>query len=55
MVYDRKPITDHFRKIDRDRVLGVMQVEGNDRHYFFALGRVGEGAVQAAQTTAGSL
>ncbi|ASY66277.1 hypothetical protein SJ05684_b52950 (plasmid) [Sinorhizobium sojae CCBAU 05684] len=55
MVYDRKPVADHFRKIDGDRVLGVMQVEGDDRHYFFALERVTEGTVQAAQTTDGFL
>lgn len=42
MVYDRKPVIDHFRKIDRDRVLGVMSVEGDDRHYFFELERVAE-------------
>ncbi|WP_116288863.1 DUF4334 domain-containing protein [Ensifer sp. LCM 4579] len=36
------PITDHFRKIDRDRLLGVMQVQGDDRHYFLALERVAE-------------
>ncbi|MBP2233696.1 hypothetical protein J2Z31_000186 [Sinorhizobium kostiense] len=44
MVYDRKPIIDYFRKIGRDRVLGVMQVEGDDRHYFFELERVAEPA-----------
>jgi len=44
MVYDRKPVIDHFRKIDRDRVLGVMSVEGDDRHYFFELERVAEPA-----------
>ena len=55
MVYDRKPIIDHFRKIDHDRVLGVMQVAGDDRHYFFELERVAEGTVEAAQTKAGLL
>ncbi|MEF0941427.1 DUF4334 domain-containing protein [Rhizobium sp. BR 362] len=39
MVYDRQPITDHFRRIDEDRLLGVMAVEGVDRHYFFVLTR----------------
>ncbi|MCA1494667.1 DUF4334 domain-containing protein [Sinorhizobium alkalisoli] len=47
MVYDRKPIIDHFRKIDRDRVLGVMQIEGGDRHYFFELERVTDGTAEA--------
>ncbi|MEY9324391.1 hypothetical protein AB7M37_006324 [Sinorhizobium fredii] len=42
MVYDSKPITDHFRKIDTDRVLGVMSVQGDPRHFFFCLGRVKE-------------
>ena len=39
MVYDRQPITDHFRRIDDDRLLGVMAVEGDSRHYFFILTR----------------
>ncbi|OHV78448.1 DUF4334 domain-containing protein [Ensifer sp. LCM 4579] len=47
MAYDRKPITDHFRRIDRHRLLGVMQMEGDDRHYFFELQRVTEGTAEA--------
>ncbi|MBB4568736.1 DUF4334 domain-containing protein [Rhizobium leucaenae] len=41
MVYDSQPITDHFRRIDEDRLLGVMAVEGDSRYYFFVLTRVG--------------
>jgi hypothetical protein len=40
MVYDRQPIIDHFRRIDDDRLLGVMAVEGDGRHYFFVLTRI---------------
>ncbi|MFS8114022.1 DUF4334 domain-containing protein [Rhizobium jaguaris] len=40
MVYDSQPITDYFRRIDDDRLLGVMEVEGDDRHYFFVLTRI---------------
>ncbi|WP_414125015.1 DUF4334 domain-containing protein [Rhizobium sp. BR 317] len=39
MAYDRQPITDHFRRVDDDRLLGVMAVEGDSRHYFFILTR----------------
>jgi hypothetical protein len=42
MVYDSKPIIDHFRKIDAETVLGVMTVQGHDRHFFFQLERVKE-------------
>lgn len=40
MVYDRKPITDHFRRIDGDRLMGMMLIEGDARRYFFELQRV---------------
>jgi hypothetical protein len=40
MIYDRKPITDHFRKIDDDRVLGLMAMRGMELPYFFLLARV---------------
>jgi hypothetical protein len=44
MVYDRQPITDHFRRISDDQLLGVMCVEGDPRPYFFTLQRVAEDA-----------
>ena len=39
MIYDRKPIIDHFRKIDDDRVLGLMEMRGMELPYFFVLTR----------------
>ena len=39
MIYSRKPIIDHFRKIDDDRVLGLMEMRGMERPYFFLLTR----------------
>jgi hypothetical protein len=46
MIYHRKPIIDHFRKIDDDRVLGLMEMRGMELPYFFLLTRVpGMGAV----------
>ena len=35
MVYDRQPITDHFRRIDSDRVLGLMVYRPRPLPYFF--------------------
>ena len=40
MIYDRKPIIDYFRKIDDDRVLGLMEMRGMERPFFFLLTRV---------------
>ena len=40
MIYDRNPIIDHFRKIDDDRVLGLMEMRGMELPYFFLLTRV---------------
>ncbi|MDL2402614.1 DUF4334 domain-containing protein [Rhizobium mayense] len=40
MVYDEQPIIDYFRRIDDDRLLGVMAVEGDRRYYFFLLTRI---------------
>ncbi|WP_312223690.1 DUF4334 domain-containing protein [Rhizobium rhizoryzae] len=40
MVYDHKPITDHFRRTDADTVMGMMVIEGDDRRFFFELERV---------------
>ncbi|AFL52303.1 DUF4334 domain-containing protein [Sinorhizobium fredii] len=42
MVYDSKPVADHFRKIDTDRLIGVMSIQGHDGHFFFQLERVTE-------------
>jgi hypothetical protein len=39
MFYDRRPIVDHFRRIDEDRVLGLMEMLGMERPYFFLLTR----------------
>lgn len=40
MVYDRMPITDHFRMKNKDTVMGLMVVRGDDRRYLFELQRV---------------
>ena len=40
MVYDTKPIVDHFRKVDDNRLVGAMVIEGDERVYFFELERV---------------
>ncbi|MCA1441699.1 DUF4334 domain-containing protein [Ensifer sp. IC4062] len=42
MVYDTKPVVDHFRKIDADTLVGVMSIHGYDGHFFFQLERVPE-------------
>lgn len=42
MAYDTQPIIDHFRKVDDNRVMGAMVIEGDDRVYFFELQRVEE-------------
>jgi hypothetical protein len=47
MVYDRKPITDHFRRIDADKLMGMMIIEGDARRYFFELERVTDPLVEA--------
>ncbi len=39
MVYDTQPIFDHFRKIDQDTVLGVMDRKGDQAPLFFFLQR----------------
>ncbi|BBH67619.1 hypothetical protein ACTI_43040 [Actinoplanes sp. OR16] len=43
MVYDRRPILDHFKRIDENTVLGVMNGKGvrsdDDRFYYFLLER----------------
>lgn len=40
MIYDKHPIFDHFRKIDDDRVLGVMDRKGEAAPLFFYLRRL---------------
>ncbi len=40
MVYDSHPIFDHFRKIDDNTVLGVMDRKGDDMPLFFFLKRI---------------
>lgn len=39
MVYDAKPINDVFRKIDDDNVLGLMDLKGMRKPFFFRLTR----------------
>ncbi|MWD26268.1 DUF4334 domain-containing protein [Aquicoccus sp. SCR17] len=41
MIYDRQPIIDHFRRIDTDRVLGLMRTRAMSP-YFFLLTREDE-------------
>lgn len=43
MIYDRQPINDVFRKLDDDMVLGLMDMKGMDRPFFFALKRLRDG------------
>jgi hypothetical protein len=40
MIYDKHPIFDHFRKIDDQRVLGVMDRKGDAAPLFFHLRRL---------------
>ncbi|MGA6204991.1 DUF4334 domain-containing protein [Nocardia testacea] len=39
MVYDHLPIIDHFRQLDHDSLLGVMDMRGLAEPYFFVLTR----------------
>ena len=39
MIYDSQPIADHFRELDNHRVLGMMEMRGMERPYFFMLTR----------------
>jgi Domain of unknown function (DUF4334)/GXWXG protein len=42
MVYDGRPVHDHFKKIDDDAVMGIMNGKGvldNGRYYYFYLER----------------
>lgn len=40
MVYDKHPVFDHFRQVDEDTVLGVMDRKGDDMPLFFYLRRL---------------
>lgn len=40
MVYDQKPIIDHFRRVDDNCVMGAMDMKGSTEPYFFILRRV---------------
>ncbi|WP_235883002.1 GXWXG domain-containing protein [Rhizobium rhizophilum] len=44
MVYDRMPITDHFRQKDKDTLMGLMVIEKDARRYLFELERVKDAA-----------
>ncbi|WP_042777228.1 GXWXG domain-containing protein [Sinorhizobium fredii] len=48
MVYDRQPIVDYFRRIDRDEIAGMMCVQGDTRRYFFKLRMVDSPTVGVA-------
>lgn len=39
MVYTSKPIQDHFKKIDENMVMGLMDLKGEPKPYFFILER----------------
>ncbi len=39
MVYDNLPIHDVFRKMDADTVLGIMDLKGLKKPFFFVLRR----------------
>ncbi|MFX0576551.1 DUF4334 domain-containing protein [Nocardia nepalensis] len=39
MAYDHLPIIDHFRRVDADTLLGVMDMRGMHEPYFFILRR----------------
>ena len=43
MVYDGQPVHDHFKKVDDDAVMGIMNGKGvldNGRYYYFYLERL---------------
>jgi hypothetical protein len=45
MVYDGQPVIDHFKRVDDDTLLGVMNGKGvkhEGRHYYFVLEREGD-------------
>ena len=44
MVYDHLPINDVFRRLDDESVLGVMDLKGMEKPFFFLLRREGPGS-----------
>ncbi|MEO0325554.1 MAG: DUF4334 domain-containing protein [Myxococcota bacterium] len=46
MIYDEKPINDVFVKIDDERVLGVMDLKGQEAPFFFVLVRDDDSAYE---------
>lgn len=44
MIYDALPINDVFRRVDDDTVLGLMDLRGMERPFFFSLRRDGRSA-----------
>ncbi|MCS5478086.1 DUF4334 domain-containing protein [Corynebacterium sp. YIM 101645] len=44
MIYDAQPINDHFRRLDGDTLLGVMDLRGLAEPFFFLLRREGPAA-----------
>ncbi len=52
MVYDRQPIIDHFRRIDDDTVLGLMDMRATSAPFFFLLRRESPEIEMAGATAA---
>lgn len=52
MIYKSQPIIDHFRKLDEDQLIGLMQLEGSPRPYFFLLERIVEQKTSCRQIEA---
>lgn len=50
MIYSHQPITDHFRRIDDTRLLGLMEMRSMARPFFFLLSREAESRTRAAAT-----
>jgi len=42
IIYDRQPIIDHLRRLDENRVMGLMEWRSRPEPFFFLLTRVGE-------------
>ncbi len=49
MVYDQKPIIDHFRRLDDQRLLGLMDRRGDRAPCFFTLTKAARGAAARAR------
>lgn len=41
MIYDHLPILDHFRKVAEGKLLGMMDLKGDQQPFFFLLEKVG--------------